>query len=303
MSPRIVSIRQKLLSPYLLMILPPLFWAGNAVVGRAAVGELPPIALAFWRWLFAFLLLLPIGVPRILAQKALVRRQWKLLCLLAVSSVTAYNTFLYIALTTTTAINATLVSAAIPVAIVGLSWAWTGERVSMRQGAGILLSLAGVLLVIARGEVQALLSLSLHVGDLWALAAVGSWAVFSVLLRRHPTGLDAFALLTVQVGLGLVFLSPLYLIELASGARMILTPRSLGLIAYVAIFPSAVAYGFWNRGVAELGASIAGQYTNLIPVFTAVLAALLLGESFHWFHSAGLVLIFGGIWLATRAGR
>ncbi|HLN24395.1 MAG TPA: DMT family transporter [Patescibacteria group bacterium] len=298
-----MSIRHKLLSPYLLMVLPPLFWAGNAVVGRAAVGELPPIALAFWRWLFAFLLLLPIGLPRILAQKALVRRQWKVLCLLALSSVTAYNTFLYIALTTTTAVNATLVSAAIPVAIVGLSWAWTGETVSKRQGAGILLSLAGVLLVIARGDLQALLSLSLHVGDLWALTAVASWAVFSVLLRRHPTGLDAFALLTVQVGLGLLFLSPLYLLELASGARMILTPHSLGLIAYVAIFPSAVAYGFWNRGVAELGASVAGQYTNLIPVFTAVLAALLLGESFHWFHSAGLVLIFAGIWLATRGGR
>ena len=303
MSQCIVSLRQKLLSPYLLMILPPLFWAGNAVVGRAAVGELPPIALAFWRWLFAFLLLLPIGLPRILAQKALVRRQWKVLCLLALFSVTAYNTFLYIALTTTTAINATLVSAAIPVAIVGVSWAWSGETVSWRQGSGILLSLAGVLLVIARGDIQALLSLSLHVGDLWALTAVASWAVFSVLLRRHPTGLDAFALLTVQVGLGLAFLSPLYLVELASGARMILTPHSLGLIAYVAVFPSAVAYGFWNRGVAELGASIAGQYTNLIPVFTAVLAALLLGESFHWFHSAGMLLIFAGIWLATRGGR
>ena len=303
MSQRIVSLRQKLLSPYLLMILPPLFWAGNAVVGRAAVGELPPIALAFWRWLFAFLLLLPIGLPRILAQKALVRSQWKVLCLLALFSVTAYNTFLYIALTTTTAINATLVSAAIPVAIVGVSWAWSGETVSWRQGSGILLSLAGVLLVIARGDIQALLSLSLHVGDLWALTAVASWAVFSVLLRRHPTGLDAFALLTVQVGLGLAFLSPLYLVELASGARMILTPHSLGLIAYVAIFPSAVAYGFWNRGVAELGASIAGQYTNLIPVFTAVLAALLLGESFRWFHSVGLLLIFGGIWLATRGRR
>jgi len=294
-----LSAFRALKSPYLLMLLPPLFWGGNAVAGRMAAGLVPPLSLAFWRWLFAFLILLPFGLPRVLAQKETVVRHWKLLCLLAASSVTAYNSFLYVALTTTTAVNATLVSAAIPVAIVSLSWLWFREGVWPRQAAGILLSLAGVLMVIARGELQTLLSLSLHAGDLWALAAVASWSLFSVVLRRYPTGLDSLALLTVQVGVGTLFILPLYLAELALGGGFALSWTAAGLISYVAVFPSLVAYGLWNLGVVRLGAGTAGLYVNLIPVFTALLAIPLLGESFRWFHGAGMVMIFAGIWLAT----
>lgn len=294
-----MSVFRSLKSTYLLMLLPPLFWGGNAVAGRMAAGLVPPLSLAFWRWLFAFLILLPFGLPRVLAQKETVARHWKLLCLLAASSVTAYNSFLYVALTTTTAVNATLVSAAIPVAIVSLSWLWFREGVGPRQAAGILLSLAGVLMVIARGELQTLLSLSLHAGDLWALAAVASWSLFSVVLRRYPTGLDSLALLTVQVGAGTLFILPLYLVELALGGGFALSWTAAGLISYVAIFPSLVAYGLWNLGVVRLGPGTAGLYVNLIPVFTALLAIPLLGESFRWFHGAGMVMIFAGIWFAT----
>ena len=127
---------------------------------------------------------------------------------------------------------------------------------------GVLLSLGGVLLVIGRGDLAILLGLQLHAGDLWVLAAAATWTFFSVLLRRHPTGLDPLAFLTVQVGLGLVFLCPLYGGELASGVSFQWSWRSIGLVAYVAIFPSALAYAFWNRGVAELGPSVAAQYTT-----------------------------------------
>jgi len=294
-----LSLYRRLTSPYLLMLVPPLLWAGNAVAGRMAAGLVPPIALAFWRWVFAFLLLLPFGLPRVRAQWDKVRQHWTLLCVVALFSVTAYNSLLYMALTTSTALNTTLVSAAIPVAIVALDWAWHGQRASWRQGAGILLSLAGVLLVIARGQLAALLGLELHVGDLWALAAVASWALFSVVLRRYPTGLDPLALLTVQVGLGTLFILPLYLIELAMGKSFEPSWAAAGLIAYVAVLPSLVAYDFWNRGVAALGAGTAGLYVNLIPVFTALLAVPMLGESVHWFHLAGMIAIFCGIWLAT----
>ncbi len=295
-----MPVRRFLLSPYLIMLVPPLLWGGNAVAGRMAAGSVPPLALAFWRWFFAFLLLLPWGWPRVRAQWPLVRRQWKLLAWLALSSVTAYNSLLYVALTTTTAVNATLVSAAIPVAIVALSRLWLKERIGPVQGGGILLSLAGVLLVIAHGELTSLLGLRLHEGDLWALAAVVSWALFSVTLRRFPTGLAPLALLTVQVGLGTLFILPLYLGELALGHGFAVTAKAVGLIAYVAVLPSLVAYGLWNKGVADLGANIAGLYTNLIPVFTALLAVPLLGEGFHWFHGTGMALIFVGIALATR---
>jgi drug/metabolite transporter (DMT)-like permease len=285
-----------------MMLLPPLFWAGNAVVGRVAVGHLPPIALAFWRWLFALLLILPFGLPRVLAQRHEVHRCWKVLAMVALFSVTAYNTLLYIALISTTAVNATLVSAAIPVAIVLLSRVWLGEAVGIGQFAGIVISLAGVVLVIAHGDLDSLLALRLQPGDLWVLTAVVSWAIYSVLLRRHPTDLSPLALLTVQMILGWLFLVPFYLWELTTNPVFQLTWQSIGLIAYVAIFPSILAYHLWNQGVASLGANLAGQYTYLIPIFTALLATLLLGESFRWFHAAGLVAIIGGIRLAAKKG-
>lgn len=293
-------LRGLLLSPYVLMALPPLFWAGNAVVGRAVVGDLPPIALAFWRWCLALLILLPMGGPGLIGQRAVIRRHWRVLLALSVTSVTAYNTLLYLALQSTTAINATLVGSTIPIAILALSWVWLGSRTTLQQALGVAVSLVGVLAVIARGDVAALLALRLHAGDLWMLAATLSWAVYSVLLRRYPVPLSPFALLTLQVAVGLLVLAPLYGLELATGRTMAVTPAALAAIAYVGVFASVAAYYFWNFGVARLGPGIAGQYAYLIPVFTAILATLFLGEQFRWFHAAGLVLIFGGIWVATR---
>ncbi len=295
-----MSPRRLLLSPYLLTALPPLFWAGNAVVGRAVVGELPPVAMSFWRWAVALAILLPVGLPLLLREAAVIRRHWRVLLALSVTSVTAYNTLLYLALQSTTAINATLVGSSLPIAILGLSWVWLGERTTPRQLAGFALSLAGVLAVIARGDPQVLLALELRPGDLWMLAATLSWAVYSVLLRRHPVPLRPVALLTLQVALGLLCLLPFYGWELALGLRATASPQTLAAILYVAVFASIAAYYFWNKGVAELGPGTAGQYAYLIPVFTAVLAVLFLGEQFQWFHAAGLVLIFGGIWVATR---
>lgn len=296
-----MSFRSRLASPAVVMILPPLFWAGNAIAGRLAVGQLPPIALAFWRWLFAMLVILPFGLPKLVDQWDEIRRRWRGLCVVALFSVTAYNTFLYIALTSTTAVNATLVSAAIPVAIVLLSRLWLGETVGLRQGAGIALSLAGVVLVIVRGDPANLRKLGLQSGDFWVLAAVASWAVYSVFLRKHPFTLSPLALLTAQVILGWLFLLPFYLWERTTGQAFLLTASTAGLIAFVAIFPSILAYHLWNQGVAKLGASLAGQYTYLIPIFTALLAVLFLDEAFHWFHAVGLISIIGGIRLAARA--
>lgn len=288
-----------LLSPYAVMLLPILFWAGNAVLGRAVVGEIPPFTLSFWRWTGAALILLPIGLPRLLAQRERLRGRWPLLVALAVTSVAAYNTLLYLALQTTTAINAMLVGCSMPVVILALSWAWLGETIRPRQWAGVLLSLVGVIVVIARGDLAVLRGLQFQPGDAWMTVAVLSWAVYSVMLRRHPTGLDPLALLTLLVLLGLPFIAPLYLWELAQGKVWQPAPHTLAVMAYVAVLPSVAAYYLWNQGVARLGPATAGLYTNLMPVATAVLAVLFLGESFRWFHAAGLVTIFLGIWLAT----
>lgn len=300
---RLSVLCRPLLSPYLIMVLPPLLWAGNAVVGRAVAGEIPPVALSFWRWLLALAVLLPFGLPGLRAQWPLVRRQWRLILVLALTSVAAYNTLLYIALQTTAAINVTLVGASLPIVMIGLSWLWLGETLMPMQWAGVMISLAGVLAVISHGDLQALLALELRRGDLAVLLATLCWSVYSVLLRRHPTGIAAMPLLTCLVAVGLLLITPFYLWELSTGSGFAVTSRSLSALAYVGLLPSAAAYYFWNRGVAALGANVAGQYTYLIPVFTAALAVVFLGETFRWFHAAGLGLIFSGIWLTTRARR
>lgn len=299
MTPR-RSIKHRLLSPVMMLLLASLFWAGNTVIARGVVGEVPPFALSFWRWLLALVFLLPVGIRPVQAQWPLVRRQLPLLAALAATSVAAYNTLLYLALQTTTAINATLVASSMPVMIILLSWVWLGERVGWAQALGVLLSLIGVVAVIARGDFGLLADLRFQTGDLWVLAAVFSWAVYSVMLRRHPTGLTPMALLTVLVALGVPFILPFYAWEMAQGLGFAVTPTTLMVMLYVGLFPSVLAYYFWNEGVAAVGANTAGLYAYLMPVFTAFLAVLFLGEALRWFHIAGLALIVLGIGLARR---
>lgn len=283
----------------LLLVLPPLFWAGNALVGRATVGEVPPIALSFWRWALALLILLPFTLRQVIAARHLLRANFGLLAVLGLTSVAAYNTLLYVALQTTAAINATLVATSLPVAILVLSRLWLAEPIRPAQVAGILVSLAGVLAVIAKGDPARLAALGFGGGDLLVLAAVLSWAVYTVLLRRHPLAVPGLALLTVLIAIGVVAILPLYLWELSTGAAIAPRWSAWAAIAYTAVFPSVLSYYFWNRGVGAVGAAVAGQYNYLMPLFTGVLAVPLLGEHFLWYHGLGGALIFGGIWLAT----
>ncbi len=297
MMPRLKSL---LASPYAFLVLPPLFWSGNAVLARAAVGAVPPFTLSFWRWAIALLILLAVAWPRLVDQRHVVRRHWRLLLALAVSSVTAYNTLLYLALQTTTAINVTLVGSVMPVTIVALSWAWLGERLGPLQAVGMAVSLLGVLLVISDGRPASLLELRVRAGDGWVLLAMASWSVYSVLLRRHPVPMDPVAQITVLVLFGLPFILPLYLWEVAQGTVMPLTPGNMAVVGYAALFPGVLAYYFWNRGVAGVGAGVAGQYTYLVPILTALLSTLFLGETVRWFHLVALAFIFSGIALANR---
>lgn len=284
---------------HLLMILPGLFWAGNALVGRATVGQLPPITLSFWRWAVALVIILPFTWRQVIEALPVLRTRWRLVLGMSLFSVTAYNTLLYLALQTTTAINATLVAASMPIMIVILAWIWLRDPIGLRQGIGIVISLMGVMAIIARGDVGRLLGLGLSGGDFLVLAAVLSWAVYSILYKRNPLPIGGLALLSVLIAVGTVAIFPLYLWELNSGAVMDLRWTSLAAIVYTAVFPSLLAYHFWNLGVVALGAGVAGQYTYLTPLFTAILAVFLLDEPFLWFHWLGGGLTFAGLWLTT----
>lgn len=287
-------------SAYALLTLAPLFWSGNFVLGRALNHTMPPIALSFWRWAVALLIILPFTWTRLKGQRGLVGRHWGVLTLLAVLGVTNFNTFVYLGLQTTTATNAVLLVSITPVMIVALSFLLLGRGVTQRQVLGIVLSLVGVTVILARGDLQVLTSLHLQPGDFWVLGAVGSWALYSVCLRWRPVGLDPLVFLTATMAIGLVPLLPAYLLELASGRGFAVTTVTLGAIGYVALFASVLAYVFWNRAVAELGANRTGQFLHLMPAFGALLSMLLLGERMQGFHAAGIGLIAAGIWLATR---
>jgi drug/metabolite transporter (DMT)-like permease len=287
------------LSPYLLLTLANLFWAGNWIVSRAFRHELPPVALSFWRWAVALLCLLPLALPHVRRDWPQLRAAWGWLLFFGALGTGGYNVLVYGGLQHTTAINGTLLNSFIPIMIVLISWLLQGRRLHGREAAGILLSLVGVLGLVAHGEPRRLLALTLNVGDLWILASVLAWSAYTLLLARRPA-VHALSFLTAITLTGLLFLLPFYFWEMAQGRHVILTPGSLAGIVYTGVGPAFLGYILWNRGVAEVGAARAGLFMHLVPAFGIVLSMLILGESPAPYHGFGIGLILAGIWLNTR---
>ena len=289
-------------SPYLLLVLSTLFWAGNFVLGRAVKASIPPVGLAFWRWTIALAVLLPFSLPHLRSQWPLLRDNWKPLAVYGILGVACFNTFVYIGLHSTTAINALLVNSIIPVLIVVLSRVLACTPVTRQQAAGVLLSLGGVIVIICRADAGLLLSLQINRGDLWILMAVVSWAFYTFLLRRRPAGLHPLSFLAAIIIIGLIVLVPFYVGEICRGATIGTDLATCGSILYVALFPSVLAFSFWNQAVGEVGPATAGLFLHLMPVFGALLSSVFLGESLHLFHLAGMGLIFSGIYLVSVTG-
>lgn len=286
-------------SPRLLLSLCALFWAGNFVLGRAMHELIPPIGLAFWRWALASALVLPFVWRPLRAQWPLLRAHWQRMLVLAVLGVSGFNTFVYLGLQTTSATNSVLIQSTMPVQILLLNWLWFGARARPRELASIGLSMAGVLFIITGGAPWRLFDGAWNRGDLWILGAALIWALYSVLLRWRPAGLDARAFLGFTLVAGWLALLPLYAGEVLTGRHIVWNTPTLLSVAYVAVFPSALAYLFWNRGVALVGANSAGHYIHLMPVFGSLMAVLFLGEVFAWYHATGAAMVAAGILLTA----
>lgn len=284
--------------PYLLLTLTVLFWSGNMVVGRGLREAVPPMSLAFGRWTLALLLTLPFAWPHRHTLRGLNASQWRVLLVLGVLGVGAYNTLAYLALVHTTATNAALLNSFIPIAIIAISW-FIGHRATRVESIGVVVSFVGVMTIVSRGDPAVLAGLSLNAGDLWMLAAVLSWALYTLGLKWRPAGVHPMALLATLTVIGLVVLAPLSWLELAGGARLHLSPSALAGVAYTGIFPAFLGYVFYNRAVAEVGASKAGLFIHLMPAFSTILATLFLGEVPRLYHFSGIALILAGIWLTT----
>ena len=292
----------------LLLLLPPLLWAGNAVVGRIAVTSMPPLMLNALRWSLALLLLLPMGWSALKRPRELLAR-WRHLALLGLLGVGSYNALQYEALRTSTPINVTLIAASLPVWMLLVGSIFYDEKPHRRQIIGAILSLLGVALVLSRGDVSALARVQFVTGDLLMLLAVMAWSGYSWLLARPPPNMSGEArpawgwaeFLLVQALFGLA------LAGTAAGVEHALTPATIHwspwlvlALVYVAVGPSVIAYRSWGLGVTAVGPAVAAFFGNLTPVFAALLSAALLGEWPQWYHGAAFVLIAAGIVVSSR---
>ena len=286
-------------SPYVLLLLTMCFWASNGVVTKALIMGVPPAALAFWSWVIGVIALSPFALPHVLARRDLVRRHWLKLALIGALGMSVFFHLFYNALSFTTAINATLIGTTVPAMIVGLSWLLYRESITWRTAFGSAIAFAGVVVVIGRGDIAVLAAFGFNSGDLLMIVTVLAWALYTVLLRHAPPGLNPLALLWVFAVAGLIVNGAVYASELFSPMAIVVSWGDAAMIAYVAIFPGVLAFVFYNAGVSAVGPGIAGQFLYLTPVLTAILAVIFLGESFELYHLVGFVVIVLGLYLAT----
>lgn len=285
------------------LLLATLCWSGNALVARAFSGEIPPFALSFWRWSLALVLLLPfVAKPLWQHRTALRAAGWRLLVLAGIG-IAGYNSLLYTAAQTTAAINITLVNTCLPLMTFIGAGLLLGEWPHRRAWWGMAVAAGGLLVLISKGSWASISSLAFNQGDLIMLLAVADWALYSLLLRRwsaHLLPIPPLALLGVLMLLGVPLILPFYLYELAQGAHFNLNAENLAAIGYTAIFASLLAYLAWNHAIRVLGAAKAALSNYLMPVFTAILGWLLLGEGLQSYHWVGAALIFAGLLLGTQ---
>ncbi len=289
-------------SPYLLLTLANLFWAGNWIVGRAFRDAVPPVALSFWRWTIALAFILPLAWPHLKRDWPQIKAARNWIIPFGLLSTACYNALCYVGLKYTTVINGLLLNSFIPIVIVFLGWAFLGKRLRPIDALGVAVSFAGVLAIVARGDAAVLAGLHLNVGDIWILVSVLGWAGYTLMLPHRPQTHPMSFLAAISV-VGLIALTPLYVWEISAGRLIDPTPAALTGIAYTGIFPAFLGYIFWNRGVAETDPARAGLFLHLMPAFGIVLSYLFLDERIAAYHMAGIVLIFTGIWLNTVGRR
>ena len=285
--------------PYLLLSLTSLFWAGNIVLARYVAGHVPPLTLSCLRWFGTFLILLPFAWPHLKRDWPVLRAHLPLLLLLSVLGFAYNNAISFWAMQYTEALNALLIQSSGPLFVALWSLALFGVRLTVFQLAGILTSLLGVLTILLRGDFGALAGIRFNIGDLMMAGALLAFGLYSALMPRRPVT-HQLSLIAFTTGCGALLLLPFSIWEYASGFPLKLDLLSLATVAYTMIFPSTLAYLFFNRGIAMIGPNRAAPFFHLMPVFGSVLAILLLGEEPRLFHVVGYLLVLAGVIIASR---
>ena len=302
---KVQHMNQRLTLPTaLLLTVPPLMWAGNAVVGRVVVDLIPPMTLNFFRWVIAFAILLPFSWQVLRADSSLLRN-WRRYAMLGLLGVGCYNALQYLALHTSTPLNVTLVGASMPMWMLAIGALFFGQRIKPMQAVGAVLSMAGVLVVLSRGQLDMLARVQFVPGDFYVVLASIAWAFYSWLVAQPKDAPeirnDWAAFLMAQIVFGLGWSG------LLAGGEWTLTSASItwgwplaAALLYVSVGPALLAYRSWGLGVQRVGPAIAGFFSNLTPLIAAVLSAAFLGELPHLYHAVAFVLIAGGIVVSSK---
>jgi drug/metabolite transporter (DMT)-like permease len=285
--------------PYLLLSFTALFWAGNAIVGRLAAGHIAPVTLSFLRWSLAFLLILPWAWPHLKQDWPAIRGRLGLMVLLSLTGIGVFNTMQYWALEYTQALNTLLLQSAAPLIIAVWSLVLLGVRLTVTQAFGVLLSLAGVLVIILHGDLTALSKVEFNKGDLIFITALTIFGIYSVLSLKRPE-IHGLSFVAFTFGCGAACLTPFLVWELLARPVMQLNVNNLLSLIYVAVFPSTLAYLCFNRGVQLIGANRAAPFFHVVPVFGTVLSIIFLGEHPQLFHFIGFALVLSGVFVASR---
>jgi drug/metabolite transporter (DMT)-like permease len=284
---------------YVLLILTTLMWAGNGIAGRLAVGEVSPMVLTCLRWVFVVAIMVPLTGRQLVAEWSKIRSRWAFTILMGAFGFTAFNGLFYAAAHHTTAVNLTIFQGAIPVLVLLGTVLFFRARVIPLQILGMIVTILGVVLVSVKADVEILRTLALNIGDVWMLIACIFYAAYTLGLRHRPA-VPSLVFFAAMAAVAFVSSLPLIGLEIAQGTAQFPTPTGWLILLYVAVMPSLLSQLFFMRGVELIGPARAGLFVNLVPVFGALLAVLLLGEPFATYHALGLVLVLGGIWLAEQ---
>ena len=286
---------------YIFLFLAVFFWAGNFIVGKfASYYEIPPFSLNFYRWFFAWLILLPFTFKEIISKKNYILENYKFYILLGVTSVTIFNSIVYYSLNFTQVISGVLMISTIPVMIMFISSILKIEKTNIFQIFGVICSFIGVILIITKANFELLVNLDFNKGDLTMVIAMFSWATYSALLKKRKHELSQLSLLEVIITFGLIFLIPIYIAEYNLGFKINLNKPFVLVLIYVVLFPGLASFICWIKGISLIGANRSGVFLHLMPILSATMAIIIFSEKFMFYHLLGAIFILSGIILSNR---
>lgn len=296
-----MNIKNKLITNgYVFALLATILWSGNFIVARDIKDIVDPYSLSFYRWLLATIILLPFAIVPLIKNIVIVKRHFIYLSIVSILGVSLFNTLIYVASHTSSALNLSIISITFPIIVIIISRVIFKEHIGINKFTGILIVLAGVLLLITRGDISVLVNITFNIGDLWVLLAAISFAVYSILLRYKPKTLSMITFQLITFILGTIYLIPLFLWEFDTRVINEPTLNNTISILYIAICSSLLAFIFWNKSIELLGATKAGMIYYTLPIFTGSLAFIFLDEIISYVHLFSILLIFIGIYITNK---